>query len=141
VAEAKTAEEALSLYSQLHPDLLLLDAIMPDMDGFVCCQRLQLLPNGDKTPVIMMIDDAAPAMIDRAFAVGASDYVHKPIQWSVLGRRIQRILVGRSEYQGTGIGLAICRKIVERHQGEITAHSHPGHGAKFIVTLPLENVS
>ena len=46
-------------------------------------------------------------------------------------------LHGRSEYEGTGIGLAICRKIVERHQGSITAQSQIGHGAKFIVTLPL----
>jgi light-regulated signal transduction histidine kinase (bacteriophytochrome) len=46
-------------------------------------------------------------------------------------------LHGRSEYEGTGIGLAICRKIAERHNGSITATSILGHGAKFIVTLPM----
>jgi len=45
-------------------------------------------------------------------------------------------LVGRSEFEGTGIGLAICQKIVVRHEGEITAKSAKGEGAKFIVTLP-----
>ena len=47
-------------------------------------------------------------------------------------------LHGKSEYEGIGIGLAICRRIVERHHGRITASSSPGKGAVFRVTLPVK---
>jgi len=49
-------------------------------------------------------------------------------------------LHGRTVYPGSGIGLAICRKIVDRHGGTITVGSTPGEGSKFIVSLPLEHV-
>ena len=45
-------------------------------------------------------------------------------------------LHGRTQYEGTGMGLAICRKIVERHGGSITARSSPGKGALFVIALP-----
>ncbi len=48
-------------------------------------------------------------------------------------------LHGRAAYEGTGIGLAICRKIAQRHGGDVRARSTPGEGARFTVTLPLKH--
>lgn len=46
-------------------------------------------------------------------------------------------LHGRSTYKGTGIGLAVCRRIVERHNGQINAFSEPGKGARFVIIIPV----
>ncbi len=55
--------------------------------------------------------------------------------------KIFQRLHGRTEYEGTGIGLATCRKIVERHQGTIDAEGRPGIGATIIVRLPINRAS
>ena len=49
-------------------------------------------------------------------------------------------LHGRTEFEGTGVGLAVCRRISDRHGGTIRAQSKPGEGAKFIVTLPVRHL-
>ena len=46
-------------------------------------------------------------------------------------------LHGRHQYEGTGVGLAVVRRIAERHGGSVTAASEPGRGSTFVVTLPV----
>lgn len=92
VAEAQNGEECLLLYERLHPDIVLLDALMPVMDGFTCCQQLQALPGGDRTPLLMITSLDDQNSVDQAFAAGATDYITKPIHWAVLRQRVRRLL-------------------------------------------------
>lgn len=92
VVEANNGENCLAEFMRLQPDLVLLDAVMPVMDGFTCCSQLRTLPIAEHTPVLMItvLDDRES--VDRAFTVGATDYVTKPIHWPVLRQRVTRLL-------------------------------------------------
>lgn len=79
VAEASDGEQAESVYTQLRSDMVLLDAPMPAIDGFTFCAKLQTLPGGANTPVLMITGLYDQASVERAFAVGATDYITKPI--------------------------------------------------------------
>ena len=92
VIEAANGEQCLAEYSHFQPDLILLDAVMPDIDGFTCCQKIRSLPGGDGIPILIItvLDDRES--VERAFSVGATDYITKPIHWSVLSQRVCRLL-------------------------------------------------
>ena len=92
IAEAKNGIEALSLCEQLHPDIILLDAIMPGMDGFECCTRLQSIDLSGDMRVLMITGLEDQESVDRAFEVGAIDFVTKPIHWPVLRQRVKRLI-------------------------------------------------
>lgn len=92
VVEASNGLEAIATYTRLHPDIVLLDVMMPVMDGFSCCAQLQALPNGKDTPVLIITAFDDQVTVDKAFAVGATDFITKPIQWPILRQRLRRIL-------------------------------------------------
>jgi len=92
VEAANDGEQGLEAYGRLHPNLILVDAMMPVMDGFTFCQQFQTLPGSERTPVLMITGLDDQASVDQAFAVGAVDYVTKPIHWPVLRQRIRRVL-------------------------------------------------
>ena len=92
IEEAINGEECLVKYARLQPDLVLLDAVMPEMDGFSCCQHIRALPDRPQIPILMItfLDDRES--IDQAFQAGATDYITKPIHWSVLRQRVRYLL-------------------------------------------------
>jgi diguanylate cyclase (GGDEF)-like protein len=99
VIEASHGQECLEMYARLHPDIVLLDAMMPVMDGFECCLELQKLPEASHTPILMITGLEDKVSVDRAFEVGAADYVTKPIHWPVLCHRVRRLINQLRLYQ------------------------------------------
>jgi len=92
VLEAETGQDCLELACNGTYNMILLDAKMPEMDGFTCCAELKTILQ-DKCPPIIMITGLADKMsVDQAFAVGAIDYVTKPIHIFVLKHRIRQVL-------------------------------------------------
>lgn len=92
VLEAKDGEQCLAAFTRWQPDIVLLDAIMPEMDGFTCCERLRELPGSENTPILIITALDDQDSIDRAFSAGATDYITKPIYWAVLAQRVKRLL-------------------------------------------------
>ena len=95
VVEASQGDECLEVYKHTQPSLIILDAMMPVMDGFDCCTTLQSFPGSEHIPVLMITALEDQASVDRAFEVGASDYITKPINLAVLRQRV-RILIEKS---------------------------------------------
>lgn len=98
VDEVANGEQALMYCERFMPDLVLMDAIMPGMDGFTACSAIQSLPCGKYVPVLVITALNDDVSIDQAFSAGAMDYISKPVNFSVLRKRIARLLqASRSE--------------------------------------------
>ncbi|OFZ92921.1 MAG: hypothetical protein A2Z64_09000 [Betaproteobacteria bacterium RIFCSPLOWO2_02_67_12] len=92
VEEANDGLAGLSAFERLRPDIVLLDVMMPVLDGYGACKALRVLEAGAHIPVLMMtgLDDSAS--INRAFEVGATDFITKPIAWPMLVHRVRYLL-------------------------------------------------
>jgi diguanylate cyclase (GGDEF)-like protein len=92
VQVVENGREAVDAFEKLNPHAILMDVNMPEMDGFTACKTIRSLPNGEHVPVLMMTGLEDVESIDRAFVAGATDFVSKPINWTVLKYRIKYML-------------------------------------------------
>ncbi len=85
--EAESGPQAIELFQRIKPDLILLDVIMPEMDGFEACAAIRRLRGGKYVQILMVTGLDDTLSIERAFEAGANDFVSKPINWTKLGHR------------------------------------------------------
>ncbi len=88
VVEASNGLEAVHAVIKQVPDLILMDAVMPEMDGFRATKEIKLLEGCADIPILMATSLDDDGSIAHAFDVGACDYVTKPFNWSVLKHRV-----------------------------------------------------
>ena len=121
VVEAEDGAAALAAVNQRRPDVLLLDVLMPKLDGFDVCLELRKKPETENLPVLMVTGLDDEDSIRRAFDSGATDFITKPINWATLsyhvgylmraGRAFEELQESRAYYNAIleDIPLLICR--------------------------------
>ncbi len=89
ISIATNGRQALEVLARLRPDLILLDIMMPEMDGFETCQRIKATPAWREIPIIFLTAKTETADLVRGFELGAVDYVNKPFNAHELLARVK----------------------------------------------------
>jgi PleD family two-component response regulator len=92
ILKAPGGAQALRIAAEEQPDLILLDIVMPDMNGIETCRLLRGMEVTKSTPIIMVSTRSDPKSVESAYAAGATDYVTKPIDFQELRSKIERHL-------------------------------------------------
>jgi diguanylate cyclase (GGDEF)-like protein len=98
VAEAQDGLIAVTDFEEIQPDAVLLDVMMPKLNGYDTCRAIRKLTGGEHTPVLMVtgLDDIEA--IHKSFNSGATDFITKPINWAILNYRVKYMLRASSAF-------------------------------------------
>lgn len=92
VSDVKNGEQAIDVFNEKLPDIVLLDVVMPGIDGFCVCSAIRNTAAGRDTPILMMTGLEDLESIDSAYKAGATDFITKPINWHILRYRVNYML-------------------------------------------------
>jgi two-component system, OmpR family, alkaline phosphatase synthesis response regulator PhoP len=92
VAVARNGREALEALEGVPPDLLLLDVMMPEFDGYEVCERIRARPEWNATKIVMLTARGREVERERGLALGADAYVTKPFSTRDLVDQVKRML-------------------------------------------------
>lgn len=95
IDEAENGVDALDRIKKNQPDLVLLDVNMPGMNGFDVCTEIQRLYDNSDISIVMVTGLEDSASIEKAYDVGATDFINKPINWDIFPYRVQYLVKSR----------------------------------------------
>ncbi len=84
--------EAINVAEEIDPDIILLDVNMPELDGYSACEHLRATPATSLTPIIVVTGNDDTSSVNQAYQSGATDFISKPINWSLIGYRLRYVL-------------------------------------------------
>ncbi|HEX7025702.1 MAG TPA: response regulator, partial [Gammaproteobacteria bacterium] len=145
IEECCNGAQALAVCSENTPDLVLMDAMMPGMDGFTASKELRKTPGSRHLPILVVTALDDESSIDRAFSAGANDFIPKPVNFAVLRQRIARLLdasqaekhVRHLAYHDTLTGLPNRRTFMETLQ-QLMNQPHDEHDMIAVMFLDLD---
>lgn len=92
IIEAKDGVQGLALFNEYLPDLVLLDVDLPKLNGFEVCQLIRDSEQGKRVPIIMITGMDDTKSIENAYRLGATDFMIKPINWSLFSHHLRYVL-------------------------------------------------
>ena len=97
ISTAQSAKEAYELLESKKIDLILLDVMMPDIDGIEACRTIKEMPKYKYIPIIMVTADSSDETLKKSFDAGADDFTTKPINFINLNSRIQNVFIHKEK--------------------------------------------
>lgn len=122
VNEAENGLKALQSFVEETPDIVILDIEMPEMDGLTACAKIRELDEGKLVPILMSTGMDDTDSINRAYEVGATDFIVKPLNWPIFGHRIRYMLRAAEairEHQAAQQIAIRLGKVVESSSNEV----------------------
>jgi CheY-like chemotaxis protein len=135
---AKSGTEAIDRARATHPDLILLDLYMPDMNGDAVCTELRSDPEFARTPILIVTSDQKPANLVKCVEAGCDGFVYKPFsREQLLGIVQQNLVISQRQYKRVGVELP-CTITIGDEELETTLTTLSEGGAFIEMGIPVD---
>lgn len=142
ISTANSGKEALEFLRQTKPDLVLLDIVMPDMDGFETLERIRMIPGCDELPVVFLSSETDVKTEIKVLGMGAMDFIRKPLEPQLVSSRLNKIFM--IEDTKRNLALNACQDVLtglwnrQYLEDQVRVYGKDGNAGVFML-LDLDN--